>query len=100
MSESGKLSEVKIQELIKTLDDAWSLEDEKLTRTFKFSDFVNAFSFMTGAAILSEKMNHHPEWFNVYNQVKVQLTTHDVGGISTKDFDLAAKMDKTAKNYL
>ncbi len=74
----------------------WALEDDKLTREFRFADFVRAFGFMTSAAIEAEKMNHHPEWFNVYNKVKVQLTTHDAGGITDLDFKLAAKMNSLA----
>lgn len=78
------------------LELPWQLEDDKLTKTFTFSNFITAFGFMTQAAIVAEKNNHHPEWFNVYNTVKVQLTTHDAGGISAKDFDLARRMEKLA----
>jgi len=74
----------------------WHLEDDKLTKTFTFANFVTAFGFMTQAAIVAEKRNHHPEWFNVYKTVKVQLTTHDAGGISEKDFDLARRMEQLA----
>ncbi len=74
----------------------WSLNDDKLRREFKFTNFVEAFSFMTGAAFEAEKMNHHPEWFNVYNKVVVELTTHDAGGITELDFKLARKMNKLA----
>ncbi len=98
MTETGKFSEQKIQQSIKDLDKGWALEDDKLTRVFIFSNFVYAFSFMSGVAIMAEKLNHHPEWFNVYNRVKIQLTTHDVGGISELDFKLAAKMDKIAQS--
>ena len=68
----------------------------KLHREFKFQDFVHAFGFMTSAALVAESMNHHPEWFNVYSTVRVDLNTHDVGGISQLDFDLAEKMDALA----
>lgn len=80
------------------LDDlpGWSIADDKLRREFKFSSFVEAFGFMTSAAIEAEKMNHHPEWFNVYNKVTVDLTTHSAGGITELDFELAAKMNKLA----
>lgn len=78
------------------LELPWQLEDDKLTKTFTFSNFVTAFGFMTQAAMVAEKSNHHPEWFNVYKTVKVQLTTHDAGGISQKDFDLARRMEKLA----
>ena len=74
----------------------WTLEDGKLTREFTFTDFVAAFAFMTAVALEAEKAAHHPEWFNVYNRVRVQLTTHDAGGISDKDFALAARMNALA----
>ena len=72
----------------------WVLADDKFTKTFKFKDFNQAFAFMTRCALYAEKVNHHPEWFNVYNVVEVKLTTHDVSGLSHKDIDLAMKMDK------
>ena len=87
----GSLMELNLKTTIK-----WSLEDNKLTKVFKFNDFNLAFGFMTMCAIYAEKVDHHPEWFNVYSTVKVQLTTHDVSGISYKDFDLASKMDRFA----
>ena len=74
----------------------WTIEDEKLSKSFKFKDFQNAFGFMTMCAIYAEKQGHHPEWFNVYSTVKIQLTTHDVSGISHKDFDLAKQMESFA----
>ncbi|MHA7880291.1 MAG: 4a-hydroxytetrahydrobiopterin dehydratase [Saccharospirillum sp.] len=83
-----------LEELNQNLGTVWTLEDGKLTKAFKFKNFVEAFGFMTQVAILAEKKAHHPEWFNVYNQVKIQLTTHDVGGLSYKDFDLAARVEK------
>ncbi len=72
----------------------WSLQDEKLHREFKFANFAEAFGFMASAAIESEKMNHHPEWFNVYSKVIIDLTTHSAGGITELDFELAKKMNK------
>lgn len=72
----------------------WTLEDGKLTREFQFANFIEAFGFMTRAALVAEKANHHPEWFNVYKKVKVQLTTHECGGISERDFELAKAMNK------
>lgn len=75
---------------------SWEVVDEKLQKTFIFKNFIEAFGFMTQAAIISEKTNHHPEWFNVYKTVKVDLTTHEVDGISQRDFDLAVAMDKIA----
>ena len=76
----------------------WSLAKDKLRREFKFANFIEAFGFMTSAAIEAEKMNHHPEWFNVYNKVIVELMTHGASGITKLDFELARKMNKLAGN--
>lgn len=77
------------------LETGWELDEARdaITKTFKFGDFIEAVGFMTRAAIWAEKWNHHPEWFNVYNQVEVTLTTHDVDGLSTLDVKLARKLD-------
>jgi len=64
-----------------------------ITKQFIFNDFISAFEWMTSIAFYAEKKNHHPEWFNVYNKVDVILTTHDVGGVSLLDIDLAKKME-------
>lgn len=72
---------------------AWELVDGKLHKEFIFSNFIEAFGFMTQAAIVAESMNHHPEWFNVYKKVVVDLMTHEAGGVTELDFELAAKMD-------
>ncbi len=74
----------------------WTLEDDKLHRKFVFADFVEAFGFMTQIAIIAEKMDHHPEWSNVYNRVEVSLTTHDAGGVTELDFELAVQMNRLA----
>ena len=74
----------------------WSVEDGKLHKEFRFGSFVEAFGFMTSLALIAESMNHHPEWFNVYNRVTIDLMTHDVGGISDLDFQLAKKADALA----
>lgn len=87
-----KLTTPQIEARLKNLS-GWTLEAEKLHREFKFKNFVQAFGFMTQAAILAEQMDHHPEWSNVYNRVVVNLTTHEVDGISQRDFDLAHKMN-------
>ena len=71
----------------------WVREGEKLHREFVFADFSRAFGFMTAAAIQAQAMNHHPEWFNVYAKVKVWLTTHEAGGITSRDLALAAVMN-------
>ncbi len=74
----------------------WTRSGDKLARTFEFKDFVTAFGFMASCALVAERMNHHPEWFNVYRTVKVELATHDAGGITTKDFELARAMSELA----
>lgn len=71
----------------------WELVDGKLHRELRLGDFVTAFGFMARVAIVAEKMNHHPEWSNVYDRVTIDLTTHDAGGITELDFQLAAKID-------
>ena len=76
------------------------MQENKLHREFVFSDFVTAFGFMAQAALIAERSNHHPEWFNVYKKVVVNLTTHEVGGISSKDFKLAKEMDKIADHIM
>ena len=81
----------------KALTDAgWTVGEEKAEKTFTFANFVEAFGWITRAAIWAEKLNHHPEWFNVYKTVKVTLTTHDTGGLSDLDLKLAQKMDQLA----
>ncbi|GAA6184642.1 MULTISPECIES: 4a-hydroxytetrahydrobiopterin dehydratase [Alteromonadaceae] len=77
----------------KSEEQKWQVNGTKLIKTFKFKSFIRAFGWMSQVAIWAEKLNHHPEWFNVYNKVDVELTTHDVGGISELDFKLAEKMD-------
>ncbi len=90
--------------MIAKLDDAaitaaladvpgWTLNGDGIERTYKFADFVTAFAFMTRVALLAEKADHHPEWSNVYNRVEIRLTTHDAGGLSTRDFALANAID-------
>ncbi|MDE1153487.1 MAG: 4a-hydroxytetrahydrobiopterin dehydratase [Micavibrio sp.] len=71
-----------------------------IAKKFVFKDFNAAFGFMTRIAMIAEQMNHHPEWFNVYNRVEVVLTTHDVGGVSDNDFKMARIMDSFAKKFL
>ncbi len=73
----------------------WNVKDDKLHRELKFKNFVQAWGFMTQVAILAEQMDHHPEWRNVYSQVTIDLTTHEAGGISQRDFELARKIDET-----
>lgn len=75
----------------------WTGGDDFITKVFRFEDFAEAFSFMTRIAIIADKMDHHPEWFNVYNRVDVTLTTHDAGGVTEKDIKLAKEMEKAAE---
>jgi len=94
MSKLVKLNADEIANAIGTLT-SWSVNKSgKLEREFKFKSFREAFSFMTRVAFEAEEMNHHPEWFNVYNKVRVELTTHDANGITKNDIDLAKKMDE------
>lgn len=76
----------------------WKEENNKLTRTIEFRDFVEAFGFMSRVAMIAEKMNHHPNWSNVYNKVNIELTTHDAGNVVTeKDKKLASAIDNLLK---
>jgi 4a-hydroxytetrahydrobiopterin dehydratase len=90
--DSSKISEA-LDNLNSKLSSPWQLINNKLSKEFIFNDFVSAFGFMTSVAILAEKANHHPEWFNVYNRVNIELTTHEAGGITQKDFDLASTIE-------
>jgi 4a-hydroxytetrahydrobiopterin dehydratase len=83
-----RLSQIDIDEQLKDLP-GWSIVNEKLHKEFQFESFNQAFGFMTRAAMEIEKMNHHPEWFNVYNRITIELTTHDAGGITKNDINLA-----------
>lgn len=89
-----KLDDGAVSAALKDSPD-WTLAEDgsAISRSFRFDDFVSAFGFMTKVAILAEKANHHPEWSNVYNKVDIRLTTHDAGGLSQRDFDLAKKID-------
>jgi 4a-hydroxytetrahydrobiopterin dehydratase len=91
-----KLSDDEInRELSKLV--GWRVANGKLNKTFEFASFVQAFGFMTQVAMEAEKLNHHPEWFNVYSKVTIDLVTHDVGGISNYDFRLAGVIDSIAR---
>ena len=83
-----RLSESDIDEELKKIS-GWNVKDNKLHKEFQFDNFNQAFGFMTRAAMEIEKMNHHPEWFNVYNRITVDLTTHESGGITNNDVNLA-----------
>jgi 4a-hydroxytetrahydrobiopterin dehydratase len=88
---SGSEKEVALKQLT-----GWVFNSERdaITKTFMFKDFVQSFSFMNRVALVSEKMDHHPEWFNVYNKVEITLSTHDCNGLSNLDFELAKKIDE------
>ena len=90
-----RLSQTDIDQELKNLP-GWSVVNEKLHKEFQFDDFNQAFGFMTRAAMEIEKMNHHPEWFNVYNRITVELTTHDAGGITKNDINLAKILNSLA----
>ncbi len=93
MGKNRKLDEAEVRAgLAQT--PSWDLVDGKLHQQFKFASFVEAFGFMSSVALLAESADHHPEWSNVYNKVTVDLMTHDVGGISEKDFALAEAVGK------
>ena len=102
MGTSIKLTEAQITHALTELK-GWSLVagtatgfGGKLHREIKFADFVEAFGFMASAALVAQQMDHHPEWFNVYSTVKIDLTTHDAGGITDKDVALAKRMNEIA----
>ena len=88
-----KLTETEIQDRLRDLA-GWASNGQAISREFMFKDFTQAFGFMASAALIAEKMSHHPEWSNVYNKVNITLTTHDVGGLSELDFILAAKLNR------
>ncbi len=88
-----KLSETEIQEILKELN-GWTVVNGKLHKEMEFTDFNQAWQFMTTAVVEIEKMNHHPEWFNVYNKLVIDLMTHDAGGITENDVNLAKHLDK------
>jgi 4a-hydroxytetrahydrobiopterin dehydratase len=87
-----KLSESEIRSALRDLS-GWTLVDGKLHREYKFADLIHAFGFMASGALVAEAMGHHPGWCNVYDRLTVDLTTHDAGGVSAKDVELAGKLD-------
>jgi 4a-hydroxytetrahydrobiopterin dehydratase len=92
------LSDEEIRDRMKDIK-GWELVDGKLRREFRFDGFVSAFSFMTAVALVAERANHHPEWSNVYDRVTIDLTTHDAGGLTAKDFSLAAAAGRLAESF-
>ncbi|KYQ99804.1 pterin-4-alpha-carbinolamine dehydratase [Tieghemostelium lacteum] len=97
----SKLTEQERNTLLPTIPQ-WKMVEggrDAIHRVFIFKDFNEAFAFMTRTAIVAEKMDHHPEWFNVYNKVDVTLSTHDANGLTTNDIELSQKMDSFAKQF-
>ncbi len=87
------MSQEKIDIALRELPD-WKRSEARIARQFVFADFIAAFGFMSSVALLAERANHHPEWSNVYNRVSIELTTHDAGGLTERDFELATAIDK------
>ncbi len=95
MARPVKLSESRIEAALVKLS-GWKVKRGKLQRKYVFADFVTAFGFMSSAALVAERMNHHPEWFNVWSTVRIDLATHDAGGITALDLELAHAMEELA----
>lgn len=93
-----RLTEEQQQQSLIELNDfaaaPWEILEGRLCKELVFQDFATAFGFMTSVAIRAERMNHHPEWFNVYNRVQIELVTHDAGGLTERDFELARQIEQ------
>ncbi|MDB4956780.1 MAG: putative pterin-4a-carbinolamine dehydratase [Myxococcales bacterium] len=99
MPHPTKLSEAEITKELAAAP-GWARHGDKIGRQFQFKDFVTAWSFMAGSALVAERLGHHPEWFNVYHTVKIELSTHDAGGLTLLDFELARAMTAIAAPLL
>ena len=86
------LSEKKIRNILETELLGWEFKENSIHREVDFKDFLEAFAFMTRCALISEKLDHHPNWSNVYNKVKIQLSTHDAGGVTELDIEWAKRV--------
>ncbi len=95
MASIEKIDGAALREALAGLE-GWELSGDKISREFRFRNFVEAFGFMARVALVAESMDHHPEWFNVYGRVAVDLTTHDAGGITARDLELARRMNELA----
>jgi 4a-hydroxytetrahydrobiopterin dehydratase len=95
MARPAKLAGVEVSRRLSTLP-GWAAKGDRLHKTFTFGDFAQAFAFMTDVAREAEALDHHPEWFNVYNRVAIDLTTHDASGITALDFELARRAEDLA----
>jgi 4a-hydroxytetrahydrobiopterin dehydratase len=93
------LSNTEISEFLTKNLKNWTFTGDSITRDLKFRTFTEAWSFMTGVALEAEKMDHHPDWKNVYNTVSIRLYTHSAGGITENDFNLAGKIDRAFERY-
>lgn len=98
LAEKRKLDDREISERLKQLQ-GWSVEGGKLFRSISFRSFEDAFAFMTRCALEIEKLDHHPDWFNVYRKVRIDLSTHEAGGITDLDFELASRMNDILQGY-
>ena len=95
MARPTKLTDDQVQSELKRVE-GWTVNAGKLHRSFKFADFIAAWGFMSRVALIAQSMDHHPEWSNVYDTVSVDLSTHDAGGITKLDFELARKINSNA----
>lgn len=93
MSSASPYTESEAQALLGELP-GWTFADQGIVKSFRFRDFTEAFGFMARVALLAEKADHHPEWFNVYNRVDIRLSTHDAGGLTSRDFSLAHAIER------
>lgn len=98
---NDRITELSGEDLVaemSSLKPGWSYDEaaSAITKTFRFEDFSQAWAFMSRVALVAERMDHHPEWFNVYNRVDVKMTTHDAGGVTMLDIEMATTMDKFA----
>ena len=94
-----KLNDNEIQNNISQIDPSWILKGKFIHREIVFKNFIEAFSFMSAVALVAEKSGHHPNWENLYNKVTIALSTHDVDGLTEKDFNLAKAIDTILQNY-
>jgi 4a-hydroxytetrahydrobiopterin dehydratase len=94
------LSPTEIKEFLSNHLSKWSFDGKSIKREIKFKNFVEAFAFMTAVALEAEKISHHPEWTNIYNQLSITLNTHDANGITTLDFDLAKTIESLVKKVI
>ena len=94
------MKEIEIQEAMTEIDPAWILKSKFIHREIVFKNFIQAFSFMTSVALIAEKLDHHPNWKNVYNKVTIALNTHDADGLTKKDFKLAKEIDWVLKRVI